>query len=161
MAAVDIQATFKFVPQFVRESNIHQSCSVNSPVTKLLKVHWYVWYAHITSRIPKMKSPWVSDWVMWVDGMYPPWPIHSPGNFGSVPRHIVVAVERDPVLLPNHAVCIQRGIRKSSGMLRYTWHVMVVLSANLCSAFRIENIHLRTVSHMFGNLVRILWSPDD
>jgi hypothetical protein len=33
--------------QFVQAGNIYQNYSVNSPVTKLLKVHWSGWCVHI------------------------------------------------------------------------------------------------------------------
>jgi hypothetical protein len=57
------------------------------------------------------------------------------------------------------------GTRKFSSISQYMWPAMVALekkkSVKLCSAYSTENIHLRTVMHMFNNLVQSLWSPDD
>jgi hypothetical protein len=122
----------------------------------LLKVHWHWWYLYVIfhkSLKWKVRGCQIG-WSGW------------PGNVASttypssleclveVPRHIPEVVGRAP------SCC-----SKCSSMSRYTWPVMVVSAEKNgrkpVFAYSTENIHLRTVSHMLGNLVRILWSPDD
>jgi hypothetical protein len=76
-------------------------------------------------------------------------------------RHIPVVVGGDNILLPNHAVYIhlwnkevlahiEVHVTRNDSLSEKEW------SINLCSAYSTETIHIRTVSHMLDNLVRIL-----
>jgi hypothetical protein len=97
-----------------------------------------------------MKSPWVSDRVIWVAT--------------ECSRPVIVG--SGPVLLPNHTVYIQ--LWNQEVLQSIEVHVTRNFSpgekewsVDLCSAYSTEKKHLRTVSYMFNNFVLILRSQED
>jgi hypothetical protein len=114
-----------------------------------------------------MKSPWVSDQMIWVAkecsrndlSIYP-------GMFdSSIASHSCVG-RKGAILLPNHTVYIQ--LWNKELLQHIEVHVTCndsldgrECSANLSSVCSIQNFHIPTVSHMFDNLVRILQSSHD
>jgi hypothetical protein len=101
----------------------------------------------------------VSDRVIWVAKECSHHDLSSSREcLVQVPRHIPVIVGRGPILLPDHIVYIQLWnkevlqhievhVTRDGSLGEKEW------SVNLRSAYSTENIHLRTVSHMFDNLV--------
>jgi hypothetical protein len=89
-----------------------------------------------------------------------------PGMFDSGTASQLREVGRGPILLQNHIVHIQLWNKEvlqhiEIHVTRYGRLGGKVWSVNLCSAYSIKRNQLRTVSHMFDNLVWILWCPDD
>jgi hypothetical protein len=126
------------------------------PVTKLLKVHWHGRNVHVTFHKSLKLKVHVCK-IGWSG-----WPRNMAAITYSSPRQCLVETPRDiPVTLgrgPSSSgtgKCIWRG----------TWPATVASAKKngpqsvLC--LQHWNIHLSTVSHMFDNFVRILWSPDD
>jgi hypothetical protein len=113
-----------------------------------------------------MKSPWVSDRVIWVTKECNHHRIFPEIFVVQVPRHIPVMVGRGPIVLPNHILYIQLWNKE------VLQHIEVHVTRNgslggrrmvrkLAFCWSNENIHLLTVPHMFDNLVWILLSPDN
>jgi hypothetical protein len=93
-------------PQFVQESDLRHSYSVNSTVMKVLKVHWHGLYVQVIfHKSSKLKVHgreigW-SGWRRYVaTTTYPP----SRECLLQVPRHIAVIVGRGAILLPNYSL---------------------------------------------------------
>jgi len=110
---------------------------------------------HYLLRILRIKSQWMScGWPRNVAARTYP---SSRKNFVQVPRHTPVIVGRGPGLLPHHTVYI---LLWNKEVLQ---HIEVDVTRNgclgrkngpeTCCAYGTESIHLRTVSHMFDNLV--------
>jgi hypothetical protein len=87
-----------------------------------------------------------------------------PGMFGSgiasypcgsgEGPHLVAKSHCSHPAVEQGSVPAHRGTRDRNGSLdEKEWFL------NLCTAYSTENIHLRTVSHVFGNLVRIVLYP--
>jgi hypothetical protein len=129
---------------------------------KLLKVYSHGWYVHITFHELPERDFHACQKVIWVATECSRHDLSiCRGCLVQSPRHIPVIVGRGASLLPSHIVYIhlrnkevlqhiEVAVTRNGTLGEKVW------SAHLCSAYSKENIHLRTVTHMFNSLVWIL-----